>query len=141
MGNCQQSFQEKNLKIGDLAKLANVEVQTIRYYESMDLLPEPTRTESGYRIYSEEYVEHIRFIKNSQELGFRLEDIQGLVKLKFSSKSRGKDVKDLVKAKIAEVEQEIEDLTELRLRLKKLDSTCSGKMKTKSCPILNTLSV
>ena len=107
MGNCQQSFQEKNLKIGDLAKLANVEVQTIRYYESMDLLPEPTRTESGYRIYSEEYVEHIRFIKNSQELGFRLEDIQGLVKLKFSSKSRGKDVKDLVKAKIAEVEAKV----------------------------------
>ena len=136
MSDCQ-----KNLKIGDLAKLANVEVQTIRYYESLNLMPEPKRTESGYRKYSEEYVEHIRFIKNSQELGFKLEEIQELARLKFSARSSAKNVKDLIKNKIEEVEQEIEDLTELRLRLTKLNSSCSGKMKTKTCPILNTLSV
>jgi DNA-binding transcriptional MerR regulator len=136
MSNCQ-----KNLKIGELASLANVEVQTIRYYESLDLLPEPKRTDSGYRAYSEEYVEHIRFIKNSQELGFKLEEVKDLVKLKFSKNSKGKDVKELVRTKIEEIETEIEELTELKLRLLKLNSTCSGKMKTDCCPILNTLSV
>lgn len=136
MSSCQN-----NLKIGDIAKLTNVEVQTIRYYEGLDLLPEPKRTESGYRNYNEEYVEHIRFIQNSQELGFSLEEIRELVRLKFSKRSKGKDVKEVIKTKIQEIEQEIEDLTELKLRLAKLNSTCSGKMKTNCCPILNTLSV
>jgi Cu(I)-responsive transcriptional regulator len=136
MSKCQ-----KNLKIGDIADLANVEVQTIRYYESIDLLPEPTRTESGYREYNEEYVEHLRFIKNSQELGFKLEEIKELVKLKFSKRSLGKDVKEVIKAKIDEIDQEIEDLTEMKLRLTKLNKSCNGKMKTNCCPIINTLSV
>jgi DNA-binding transcriptional MerR regulator len=136
MQNCQ-----KNLKIGDMAKLANLEVQTIRYYESIELLPEPKRTESGYRKYDEEYLEHLRFIKNSQELGFSLEEIKDLVKHKFSKKSLGKDVKDIIKTKINDIDQEIKELKELKLRLSKLDSSCSGKMKTACCPILNTLSV
>jgi Cu(I)-responsive transcriptional regulator len=136
MSKCQ-----KNLKIGDIADLANLEVQTIRYYESIGLLPKPTRTESGYREYNEEYVEHLRFIKNSQELGFKLEEIKELVKLKFSKRSLGKDVKDVIKAKIDEIDQEIENLTELKLRLTKLNKTCNGKMKTNCCPIISTLSV
>lgn len=132
---------QKTLKIGEIAKLANIEVQTIRYYESINLLPEPSRTESGYRNYTEEYVEHLRFIKNSQELGFSLDEIKDLVHHKFSTKSFGKDVKVIIKSKIDEVNQEIQELTELKLRLNKLNGTCSGKMKSSCCPILSTLSV
>lgn len=131
---------QKNLKIGDIAKLANIEVQTIRYYESMNLLPEPKRTDSGYRQYDENYIEHLKFIKNSQELGFSLEDIKELVKLKFSIKSKGKDVKDFVEMKINALNEEIEELKSLKSRLIKLNNTCSGKMKTNCCPILNSLS-
>lgn len=132
---------QKNLKIGDIAKLANLEVQTIRYYESIGLLPEPKRTESGYRNYDEEYLEHLSFIKNSQELGFSLEEIKDLVKHKFSKKSLGKDIKAIINIKIDDIDQEIKELKELKLRLSKLNSSCSGKMKTACCPIINTLSI
>ena len=139
MSKCKEKF-EKNLKIGDIAKLSNLEVQTIRYYESLDLLPDPKRTESGYRQYDEDYIEHLRFIKNSQDLGFSLDEIKELVKLKFSSKSKGKDVKELVEAKIEAIEEEIEELKSLKTKLSKLNKSCSGKMKTDCCPILNSLS-
>ena len=131
---------QKNLKIGDLAKLADLEVQTIRYYESLGLLPDPQRTESGYRTYDQNYLEHLKLIKNSQDLGFTLEEIKELVKLKFSSISKGKDVKELVEAKIEELDDQINELKDLKTKLAKLNKTCSGKMKTSCCPILNSLS-
>ena len=130
----------KVLKIGELARLADIEVQTIRYYESLALLPEPTRTDSGYRNYNTEYLEHINFIKNCQELGFSLEEISDLVHHKFSKNSKGKDVKEIVQAKIDQVEDEISELIKVKQRLTKLNSSCSGKMKSSCCPIINTLS-
>jgi DNA-binding transcriptional MerR regulator len=69
-----------NLTIGQVAKKAGVNIQTIRYYERRNLLPEPSRGESGYRHYEEETVRHIRFIRNAKELGFSLKEIGRVVR-------------------------------------------------------------
>lgn len=127
------------LTISKLAELAGLNVQSIRYYESLGLLPEPERTESQYRQYSENYLQHIAFIKNAQELGFTLEEIKDLVDLRFDCKAIGRDVKQLVREKIQKINCEIDTLKNQKTFLEKLDSSCSGEMSSADCPILNTL--
>ncbi len=70
------------IKSGDLAKRANVNTETLRYYEREGLLPEPERTESGYRLYADEDVKRVQFIKRAQELGFSLKEVKELLALK-----------------------------------------------------------
>jgi DNA-binding transcriptional MerR regulator len=128
------------ISIGKLAELAGVEVQTIRYYESLGLLPEPERTESGYRQYNINYLENLKFIKNLQDLEFKLEEIRELVTIKFSKKALGKDVKKVIKDKLEEIQEEISELQNKEAKLKDLLDSCSGRMKSCHCPILNSLS-
>ncbi|MCE2929586.1 MAG: MerR family DNA-binding transcriptional regulator [Candidatus Caenarcaniphilales bacterium] len=130
----------EKLTIGKLAEKAGVNLQTIRYYESLGLLPEPNRTESNYRDYDISYLEHILFIKNSQELGFKLEEIKELVDLKFNKKAIGLDVKKIIKRKILELDTEISKLSLIKEDLEKLDQSCNGKMKTSCCPIMEKIS-
>ena len=129
----------KKMTIGQLAKKAGINLQTVRYYESLGILPEPERTESGYRQYTENYIEHILFIKNAQELGFSLEEIQKLVNLKNSKEAMGEDVKAIVKVKIKEINEKIQSMEELKGYLSSLNKSCSGNMSTDKCPILQSL--
>lgn len=135
-----KTCHEETITIGKLAELAEVEVQAIRYYESLGLVPEPKRTESGYRQYTIEYLENIRFIKNLQELDFKLEEIKYLVKVKFNKKAQGKDVKKLIKEKLSDIQDEILSLKVKEDRLNDLLDSCSGRMKSCDCPILKSLS-
>lgn len=132
--------KEEIISIGKLAELAGLEVQTIRYYESLGLLPEPDRTESGYRQYQVSYLDNLRFIKNLQDLEFRLEEIRELVKIKFDKKAFGKDVKKIIKDKLEEIQNEISELQKKETKLNDLLDSCSGRMKTCHCPIINSLS-
>lgn len=131
---------EQLINISAFAKESGFSVQTIRYYESLGILPEPIRTESGYRKYSSKYLEHVRFAKNAQELGFKLEEIGDLVAIKFNQDAKGKDVKAIVKSKISKLEQEIAQLNEAKDYLQELFDSCSGKMSACKCPILNKMS-
>jgi MerR family mercuric resistance operon transcriptional regulator len=131
---------DEKLTIGKLAEKAGINLQTIRYYESLGLLPEPSRTESNYRNYHISYLEHILFIQNSQELGFKLEEIKELVDLKFNKKAVGLDVKKIIKRKILELNTEISKLSLIKEDLEKLDQSCNGKMKTSCCPIMEKIS-
>lgn len=131
--------KKQKITISKLAKLAGLNTQSIRYYENIGLLPEPCRSKSKYRIYDESYLENIYFIKNSQELGFSLEEIKELVAIKFNSCAYGKDVKFLIQEKIEKINCEIEKLKSQKKFLDKLDSSCSGKMPVDDCPILNSL--
>lgn len=133
--NCKQN----NITIGTLAEKAGVNLQTIRYYEKLDLLPEPKRSKSGYRLYDEEYSKHIKFVKNAQSLGFKLEEIKELVSVRYNPKALGKDVKQIIKKKIEEIENKVEELTETKKYLNELNNSCSGKMKSSCCPILSAL--
>lgn len=125
--------------IGKLSKETGLSVQTIRYYEKLGILPEPARTESGYRNYSDDYFEHIHFIKNAREMGFSLEEIKLLVNLRRSEEALGKDVKEIVNSKIQKINEQIKSLEATRNYLSSLNQSCSGKMSTDKCPILNKL--
>lgn len=131
--------KEKSLNISELAKLAGLGIQTIRFYERKELVPAPKRTESGYRQYDTSYLEHIRFVKNLQELGFSLEEIYELAQLKFNKRALGKRVKKLIQKKLEQIDDEINKLQKSQKELLSLDLSCSGDMPTSCCPIIKSL--
>jgi len=131
--------KRQKFNIGKLAELAGLNIQTIRFYENIGLLPEPSRTKSQYRLYDDEYLDHVNFIKNSQELGFTLEEIKDLVQVKFQDCALGKDVKALVQEKIEKINCQLEALKSQKKFLEKLNSNCNGKMPVDECPILDSL--
>src|SRR5207244_5272900 len=99
-----------SLKIGELAERAEVNLQTIRYYEREGLLPEPPRRESGYRMFPETTVRRVRFIKRAQELGFTLAEIRELLSLRHDHDRIRTEVRALAEAKISHVEEKIRTL-------------------------------
>ena len=128
------------LTIGQLAKKAQVNVETVRYYERRGLLPEPPRRQSGYRQYSENDVSRLLFIKRAQTLGFTLKEILELLNLRVDPDTTCGDVKRRAEAKIADIEEKILALQKMKKALTKLASTCRGRGPTSECPILEMLS-
>jgi MerR family mercuric resistance operon transcriptional regulator len=129
----------EHLTTGQLAKKAQVNVETIRYYERRGLLPEPPRRASGYRQYTQDSVARIQFIKRAQALGFSLEAISELLDLRVDPNTTCGDVKKRTEAKIADIEAKIRTLQELKQALAKLAASCSGRGPTSECPILEAL--
>ncbi len=127
------------LTISKLASRGDVNVTTIRYYERRGLLPKPSRTASGYRLYADDVVRRLRFIKQAQLLGFSLTEIQDLLSLRMQPDTTCADIRLLAKEKIAAVDRKISDLHRIRSALTKLSSACRGKGPTSECPILDAL--
>ncbi len=125
--------------IGKLAKKANVNLETIRYYERRGLLPEPPRNKSGHRQYSMEEVKRTQFIKRCQALGFSLKEISELLSLKVKPGTTCGDIKARAETKIADVEKRIVDLEKIREALLRMSSKCIGKGPVGQCPILEEL--
>jgi len=129
----------EKLTIGQLAKKANVNLETIRYYERRGLLPEPPRNKSGHREYSLEEVRRTEFIKRCQALGFSLREISELLSLRVGPGTTCGDVKARVETKIADVEKRIESLEKIREALLRMSRKCIGKGPVGLCPILEEL--
>ncbi len=129
----------EKLTIGQLANKANVNLETIRYYERRGLIPEPPRNKSGHREYSLEEVKRTEFIKRSQTLGFSLKEILELLSLRVEPGRTCGDVKERVEAKIADIEKRIEDLERIREALLSMSNKCIGKGPVGKCPILEEL--
>ncbi len=127
------------LTIGKLASRGDVNVTTIRYYERRGLLPKPTRTTSGYRLYADDVVRRLRFIRQAQLLGFSLTEIQDLLSLRMQPDTTCADIRNLAKEKITAVDQKIADLLRIKSALTKLASACRGKGPMSECPILDAL--
>jgi len=127
------------LTIGDLAKRAEVNIQTIRYYERRSLLPAPDRTASNSRVYPEATIRRVRFIKRAQQLGFTLKEIHELLALRASPRSSCQDVREQSKAKLADIDDKIRSLEAMRTALAKLICACAGSGPTSECPILDFL--
>jgi MerR family mercuric resistance operon transcriptional regulator len=127
------------LTIGKLAKKANVNIETIRYYERRALIPKPNRRESGYREYSEDTVRRIQFIKHAKELGFSLKEIHELLSLKLDPKTPCSEVKNRAEIKIVDIEEKVKTLQRMKKALVKLTRACSGKGPIIECPILEAL--
>jgi len=127
------------LTIGQLARIAAVNVQTIRYYERLNLLDPSARRPSGYRLYGQEQERRLRFIKKAQALGFTLREIAELLTLRIASTACRGDVQKRAQVKLMQVESKVHDLRVLARALKKLIQTCEAGQSTDRCPILMSL--
>lgn len=127
------------MKIGSVAEAAGVEVSTVRYYERRGLLAEPPRTSAGYRQYDESAIDRIRFVRQAQNLGFTLEEIEELLALRVEHPSSCGVVEEATRAKLRSVEAKIRELERLRGVLARLVRACESKEATEECPVLGML--
>lgn len=128
------------MRIGELAKRAGVNLQTVRYYERRGLLDDPRGRGDGYREYDAATLERIRFIKRAQELGFTLSEIGELLALRVDPDTTADEVKARAVDKIAEVESKLRDLERIRHALSHLAGQCKGgRGPVGECPLLDAL--
>lgn len=127
------------LTIGEVARAADVGIETVRFYEREGLIPEPARRQSGYRQYPPDTVRRLRFIRRAKDLGFTLKEIGELLHLRVDPQRNCADVRALAKAKMADVEAKMFDLARIQAALTELVRTCRGKGPTNVCPILDAL--
>ena len=129
----------EKITIGELAKACNVKIDTIRYYERVNLVKPDGRTDSGYRFYDPEIIRRVKFIKNAQGLGFSLDEIKKLFELQASDTATANDVLKATKTKVNEFQKKISDLEKIQNVLKELADQCPGDVHIMECPILDYL--
>lgn len=121
-----------------LAKRTGCNLETIRYYEKVALLPEPSRSANGYRVYSPELVQRLTFILRARDLGFKLDEIRSLLTLTDTGTQTCAEVLSTTEKHLADVHQRIADLIRIETELNRLAGLCSRE-STPECAILNML--
>jgi Cu(I)-responsive transcriptional regulator len=124
--------------IGQAAERACVTPKMVRHYESLGLLPKVHRTEAGYRVYTDNEVHTLRFIKRSRDLGFSIPEIAQLLKLWQDRRRSSANVKKLAAQHVEELERKIKELEAMRKSLRHLIHCCNGDDRP-DCPILEDL--
>ncbi|EIJ78378.1 Hg(II)-responsive transcriptional regulator [Bacillus methanolicus PB1] len=127
------------LRVGELADKCNVNKETIRYYERLGLLPEPSRSKSGYRLYPYETVERLKFIKRMQDLGFTLNEIDKLLGVVDRDEAKCKDMYDFTVSKLEDIQEKIADLKRIEQMLINLKERCPENKDIYDCPIIESL--
>lgn len=128
----------KGLQRAELAKRTGCNLETIRYYEKIGLMPDPPRRASGYRVYDEGHVRRLRFILRARELGFAIKEIQGLLTLVDRGNETCAEVKLRTEKHLADVRAKIADLRRIERVLAKTVAACSGD-DVPECPVLDAL--
>lgn len=123
--------------IGALSKATGVNIETIRYYERIDLLPEPGRTPAGYRQYGPEHIRRLSFIRKGRDLGFNIEAIRALLRLAEHPDNPCQDADQMASEHLAEVERKIEELGRLRDALREMTHCCADTVA--ECRIIDAL--
>lgn len=126
------------MNIGQAADASGVSAKMIRYYESIGLIPKSLRTEAGYRVYSDNEVHTLRFIRHARDLGFSVEQIFDLVSLWRDRSRASNDVKAIALGHIDALERKIEELRSMADTLRHLAKHCHGDDRPE-CPILENL--
>ena len=128
-------------RIGELAQRYEVKTDTLRFYDKHGLLTPSSRSESGYRIYTEADAVRLRFILRAKAIGFSLTDIAELLSIELDKSNRAcADVKEVVDIKLADVEAKIAELNYFRTSLQRLsDACCGGPESAEHCSILEAL--
>jgi Hg(II)-responsive transcriptional regulator len=127
------------VRTSELAAQANVNPQTLRYYERLGLLPAPERTPGGYRSYPPDAVRLVRFVKRAQELGFTLSDVAELLHLADGGPESCTAARALSEDKITDLNRRIADLVAMRDALDQLIVTCDKPREQRDCPILSEI--
>jgi len=124
--------------IGEASARTGCNVETIRYYERIGLLPPPGRTEGGHRVYRSEDLKRIGFIARSRSLGFALREVSDFLKLIDAGDYTCAEVRAMTLEQIASVKRKIADLNRMMNGLQRLAATCDGS-RTPDCPIVEEL--
>ena len=129
------------MKIGQLAKTVEIDIQTLRYYESQGLLNEPKRLENGYRDYPNESIKRLRFIKKAKLVGFTLKEIKDLLEIQVTKDEHSCwEVKNFTQVKLDEISKKINELKDIQSALEKIHQSCCGGSETAAhCSILQAL--
>ncbi len=130
--------RRKFLTRGELAILIGCSIETIRYYEQVGLLPPPPRSQGGHRLYGQDLVKRLNFVRRSRALGFTLEEIRELLRLVDGGNYTCAQVETLALEHAREIRQKITDLKKLKTVLETMASRCSGG-KAPECPIIDAL--
>lgn len=109
--------QQGMLKIGDVAKLSGIGIEALRFYEKSGLLDRPARTESGYRLYGRDVLDRLAFIKQSQTLGFSLDEIRSIVEDARAGKSPCDEVREIVRHRLEELDERMREMRRYRKEL------------------------
>ncbi|MEL0108330.1 MAG: MerR family DNA-binding protein [Rhodospirillaceae bacterium] len=126
-----------DITIGTVAREADVGVETVRFYERKGLIKRPRRpSNGGFRAYPTDVIERIRFIRQAQELGFSLREIEELLSLQADPATDCADVRERAQTKRDEVKIKIAQLRKIQKALDTLIAACPGKGPTRSCSIL-----
>jgi len=127
------------MQIGQLAQRADVPIDTVRYYERHGILPAPARQASGYRLYGDDDVARLRFVRRAKALGFTLAEIRELLALSGRRADDMAGLKAAATEKLGDVEHKLEELTRIRDGLQALVASCPGHGPLDHCPILAAL--
>jgi MerR family mercuric resistance operon transcriptional regulator len=123
---------------GSLASETGVNIETIRYYERIGLMPDPARSPGGHRVYVHSHVKRLFFIRRSRELGFTLREVGELLELVDRGSYTCDQIRDRAVAHLAEVAEKIRDLQKMQGTLSELISKCKGD-QAPECAIVDTL--
>ncbi|MBR8317162.1 Cu(I)-responsive transcriptional regulator [Burkholderia dolosa] len=126
------------MNIGDASRASGVSAKMIRYYEQVGLLAPSKRSDAGYRIYGPDEVHILRFIRQARRLGFLVEDIRKLLTLWQDRSRASAEVKSIALEHVAELDERIAELTDMRNTLADLAAHCQGDARPE-CPILARL--
>jgi MerR family transcriptional regulator, mercuric resistance operon regulatory protein len=129
-----------DLPIGKLSFLSGVNIETIRYYERIKMLPAPPRAANGRRVYDPSHLRILGFIRRSRELGFSLDEIRALIRLGCPDNATCREVREIAAHHLEEIRAKLEDLRRLERVLAKTVSQCTGKT-VPDCPVLDILDV
>ena len=123
---------------GVLSARTGINIETIRYYERVGLMPEPPRSRGGHRIYDEEHLKRLTFIRRSRELGFTIKEVRGLLRLVDGGDYSCSEVTVLTLDHLGEIRHKITDLRRMAKVLKEMAAECEGGT-VPHCPIIDAL--
>ncbi|MCH7500501.1 MAG: MerR family DNA-binding protein [Nitrospinae bacterium] len=130
----------KTMTISKIAKAAGVGIETVRFYERKGLINQPPKPSiGGYRVYPAETGERIRFIRQAQELGFSLREIEDLLSLRMDPKTDCADVRERAQVKLDEITQKIAAMKGIQTALEKLIAACPGQGALQVCSIIDAI--
>ncbi|MCC7479812.1 MerR family transcriptional regulator [bacterium] len=127
------------LSIGELARAAGVPVSTLRYYEREGLLTPHSRSESGYRYYSAEELERLKFLRLAQSVGLTLEDADLLLRRRADSPLPPEEIKALIRSRLERIDEQLAQLNELRCALQSALEDCYQDCECPKCDDLQLL--
>jgi MerR family mercuric resistance operon transcriptional regulator len=132
------ALRADGMPIGELSRRSGVNIETIRYYEKIEMLPAPGRTRGGHRVYGPQQARVLAFIRRGRELGFALDEIRALLDLGGPGKASCAEVRVIAKRHLDDIRAKIDDLAKLERLLGRTVARCSGK-KAPDCPVLDIL--